>query len=215
MALVAVVLGGLTTTALTGPITTSAQGVIDDAADAETTVATDLDTPAEVGSARRAAPVRITTRIEQREVAIPAPIEHRDDELLPVGATRIDTAGVPGTRHETVEIVWRNGEVFAETVVSTILIAPTPVVVAVGTATSESATKDWAALAECESGGDPTIVSSSGRYHGLYQFDVSTWRSVGGGGLPSQAPADEQTARAMALYDERGASPWPTCGRHL
>jgi resuscitation-promoting factor RpfB len=74
---------------------------------------------------------------------------------------------------------------------------------------------NWAALAACESGGDPSIVSASGAYHGLYQFSVSTWRSVGGGGLPSQASASEQTYRAQLLYDRSGASPWPTCGSRL
>ncbi len=74
---------------------------------------------------------------------------------------------------------------------------------------------DWAALAECESGGDPDIVSSNGLYHGLYQFSVPTWRSVGGSGLPSDASASEQTMRAQRLYDEQGRSPWPVCGSRL
>ncbi len=74
---------------------------------------------------------------------------------------------------------------------------------------------DWAALARCESGGDPTIVSRTGKYHGLYQFDARTWQSVGGKGVASTAPAAEQTARAQMLYARRGAAPWPECGRRL
>lgn len=74
---------------------------------------------------------------------------------------------------------------------------------------------NWAALAKCESGGNPTIVSRTGKYHGLYQFDRSTWRSVGGQGVASTAPAAEQTARAQMLHAKRGASPWPECGRRL
>lgn len=74
---------------------------------------------------------------------------------------------------------------------------------------------NWAALAACESGGNPSIVSSNGLYHGLYQFDRGTWQSMGGSGVASQAPASEQTARAQALYSARGASPWPHCGPRL
>lgn len=73
---------------------------------------------------------------------------------------------------------------------------------------------DWAALARCESGGNPRAVNAAG-YYGLYQFNVATWRSVGGSGMPHHASADEQTYRAKMLYKSRGRSPWPTCGRLL
>jgi len=82
-------------------------------------------------------------------------------------------------------------------------------------APSNSGGQNWGALAACESGGDPNIVSANGLYHGLYQFDVQTWKSVGGSGLPSQASAAEQTQRAQALYADRGAQPWPVCGARL
>ncbi len=71
---------------------------------------------------------------------------------------------------------------------------------------------NWGALAQCESGGNPSIVSSNGLYHGMYQFNVDTWQAVGGSGLPSNASASEQTMRAQILYDMRGAQPWPACG---
>src|SRR5699024_10161711 len=71
------------------------------------------------------------------------------------------------------------------------------------------------ALAACESGGNPNIVSSNGLYHGLYQFDAQTWQSVGGSGVASQASAAEQTQRAQQLYDSRGSHPWPVCGSRL
>ncbi|GAB3221707.1 resuscitation-promoting factor [Kineococcus gypseus] len=74
---------------------------------------------------------------------------------------------------------------------------------------------NWSALAACESGGNPGIVSASGKYHGLYQFSVSTWRAVGGSGLPSQASASEQTYRAKLLYQRAGAGQWPVCGKRL
>ncbi|WP_435851559.1 ubiquitin-like domain-containing protein [Streptomyces thermolilacinus] len=74
---------------------------------------------------------------------------------------------------------------------------------------------NWAALAACESGGRPDAVDPSGTYGGLYQFDLRTWRSVGGSGRPQDASAAEQTYRAKKLYAKRGASPWPVCGRRL
>jgi hypothetical protein len=84
------------------------------------------------------------------------------------------------------------------------------------------APEKWAALRECESGGDYTIASRSGKYRGAYQFDRSTWNSVAGrhdpslvGVDPAAASPADQDAMALALYSERGARPWPHCGRHL
>lgn len=68
------------------------------------------------------------------------------------------------------------------------------------------------AIAACESGGDPTVVDASGTYHGLYQFDLATWASVGGSGSPAAASPEEQTYRASLLYSRAGSSPWPVCG---
>jgi soluble lytic murein transglycosylase-like protein len=68
------------------------------------------------------------------------------------------------------------------------------------------------AIAQCESGGDPTAVSADGTYRGLYQFDEGTWQSVGGTGDPAAASPAEQTMRAAMLYARSGSSPWPVCG---
>jgi TolA-binding protein len=68
------------------------------------------------------------------------------------------------------------------------------------------------AIASCESGGDPTAVSSDGTYRGKYQFDFGTWESVGGQGDPAAAPEAEQDYRAALLYSRSGSSPWPICG---
>ncbi|MEU4391874.1 transglycosylase family protein [Kribbella sp. NPDC023855] len=73
----------------------------------------------------------------------------------------------------------------------------------------------WAKVANCESSGNPRAVSANGKYYGLFQFDRQTWRSVGGSGSPAQASAAEQLMRAKKLYAQRGASPWPVCGRYL
>jgi CHASE1-domain containing sensor protein len=68
------------------------------------------------------------------------------------------------------------------------------------------------AIGACESGGDPTAVSSDGSYRGKYQFDYGTWESVGGSGDPAAASEDEQDYRAALLYAQSGSSPWPVCG---
>ena len=67
-------------------------------------------------------------------------------------------------------------------------------------------------IAACESGGDPTAVSSDGTYRGKYQFDRGTWASVGGSGDPAAAPEAEQDYRAALLYSRSSSSPWPVCG---
>jgi hypothetical protein len=67
-------------------------------------------------------------------------------------------------------------------------------------------------IGACESGGDPTAVSSDGTYRGKYQFDFGTWESIGGSGDPAAASEQEQDYRAALLYAQSGSSPWPVCG---
>jgi len=93
--------------------------------------------------------------------------------------------------------------------------APRPAAPSTPSAPSGSSGLNWAALARCESGGNPRAVSANGLYYGLYQFSLGTWQGVGGSGRPSDASASEQTARAAALYRSAGRSPWPVCGKYL
>jgi Transglycosylase-like domain len=72
----------------------------------------------------------------------------------------------------------------------------------------------WSRLRFCESGGLYTTSSGNG-FYGAYQFDLQTWRTMGGSGLPSSAPYWEQDLRAKGLYQARGSQPWPICGRFL
>jgi hypothetical protein len=67
-------------------------------------------------------------------------------------------------------------------------------------------------IAACESGGDPTAVSSTGTYRGKYQFSYATWAAVGGSGDPAAAPEAEQDYRAALLYNRSGPGQWPVCG---
>ena len=69
-------------------------------------------------------------------------------------------------------------------------------------------------IAECESGGDITAVSSNGRYFGKYQFSKATWKANGGrGSNPAQATEAEQDRVALKLYKAEGLDPWPSCGK--
>lgn len=69
-------------------------------------------------------------------------------------------------------------------------------------------------IAQCESGGDITAVSSNGKYFGKYQFSKSTWKAQGGkGSNPAAAPEAEQDRVAVKLYKAEGLAPWPSCGR--
>jgi hypothetical protein len=70
----------------------------------------------------------------------------------------------------------------------------------------------WAKLRQCESSGNYRVVSDSGTYRGAYQFDTSTWQSVGGTGSPERASKSEQDFRALYLYRMRGLQPWECAG---
>jgi peptidoglycan hydrolase-like protein with peptidoglycan-binding domain len=80
-------------------------------------------------------------------------------------------------------------------------------------ATTGSASAALERIAQCESGGDPTAVSSSGQYRGKYQFDRQTWAANGGSGDPAAASEAEQDRIAAKLYAAQGATPWPVCGK--
>lgn len=72
----------------------------------------------------------------------------------------------------------------------------------------------WDRLAQCESGGRWNINTGNGYYGGL-QFLPSTWRGVGGTGLPHQHSREEQIKRAQILQARSGWGQWPACARKL
>jgi peptidoglycan hydrolase-like protein with peptidoglycan-binding domain len=65
----------------------------------------------------------------------------------------------------------------------------------------------WYQLRMCESSNNYSINTGNDHY-GAYQFDLATWRGVGGTGYPNTASKAEQDARALILYRERGWQPW-------
>jgi uncharacterized protein YabE (DUF348 family) len=170
---------------------------------------------------------RILVRPATETVTIAAKVTTRTDDTMTVGQKKTLSTGQDGKERQVVRYVYTDGKLTTRQVVSkTVLAVAKPTVVARGTkrvaaaATSTAIPSsagglNWAALARCESGGRASVVSANGMYHGLYQFSVSTWQSLGGSGVPSQASAAEQTAMAAKLYARSGAGQWPVCGSHL
>ncbi|CAN5155516.1 hypothetical protein BH09PAT3_BH09PAT3_6960 [soil metagenome] len=72
----------------------------------------------------------------------------------------------------------------------------------------------WDRLAACEAGGNWSINTGNGYYGGL-QFTTSSWRAVGGSGLPSDASREEQIMRGQMLQARQGWGAWPACSAKL
>ncbi|MEU4094542.1 ubiquitin-like domain-containing protein [Streptomyces sp. NPDC026673] len=165
--------------------------------------------------------MRIRGHDEVHEEPVPFPVERTDDPSLFEGTTAVDSKGRNGLRrvtyaYRTVDGIRKKPRRVAEK----LLREPVRQVERVGTKPLPNSVKgadhlNWKALAQCEAGGRPNAVDASGTYGGLYQFDRRTWRNLGGHGRPQDASAKEQTFRAKRLYIQRGASPWPVCGRKL
>ncbi|WP_052459735.1 transglycosylase family protein [Tessaracoccus massiliensis] len=68
----------------------------------------------------------------------------------------------------------------------------------------------WDRIARCESGNRWNINTGNGYYGGL-QFNLATWRSVGGtdfAAYPHHATREEQITVANRLHAKRGFQPW-------
>ena len=84
---------------------------------------------------------------------------------------------------------------------------------AASTSSGTAPSAELEAIAQCESGGDPTAVSPNGRYRGKYQFSRATWRSLGGTGDPAAAPESVQDELAAELMRKQGPNAWPVCSQ--
>ncbi|WP_205708972.1 ubiquitin-like domain-containing protein [Kineococcus siccus] len=189
-----------------------------------------------VGAGLRVQVVRVDRSQSTEVVDLPHGSRTERTDALFTGERKVVTPGVEGSKTVTFDDVYRDGVRAQHDVAGEVVdVAPVEEVVQVGTkakpapapkpaaaapsggggSVSGADGLNWGALAACESGGNASIVSASGKYHGLYQFSVATWRAVGGSGLPSQASAGEQTYRAKLLYQRAGAGQWPVCGKRL
>ncbi|MGW7516644.1 ubiquitin-like domain-containing protein [Streptomyces sp. NPDC054796] len=165
--------------------------------------------------------MRITGGQKVAEERIPYDTVRREDASLNKGTEVVERQGRPGLRRTTYRLRTVNGVKEKPKRIGTEVVRrPQARIVKVGTKPMPRSVAgadhlNWGGLAQCESGGRPDAVDPSGTYGGLYQFDTQTWRRLGGSGRPQDASGAEQTFRAKKLYVDRGASPWPHCGRRL
>ncbi|RVU18643.1 resuscitation-promoting factor [Streptomyces antnestii] len=165
--------------------------------------------------------MRIKGSREVREEPIAFAVERTQDPTLFRGTEVVERAGRQGTRRVTYALRTVNGvRQKPRRLEAEVVREPRSQLVKVGTRPLPSSVAgadslNWSALARCESGGRPSATDATGTYGGLYQFDVQTWHSLGGGGRPQDASASEQTYRAKKLYVQRGTGPWPHCGGRL
>jgi uncharacterized protein YabE (DUF348 family) len=168
------------------------------------------------------------TRIDRRRVtareSVPFTVTRKSSSSMFRGDTKVISDGSAGSRVAVYDVVLANGKVASRRLISAkVTRAPVVEVLMVGTKARPSTggsvgggldSLNWAALADCESGGNPRAVNPAG-YYGLYQFSLGTWHSVGGSGNPIDNSSSEQTYRAKLLYKRSGAGQWPVCGRKL
>ncbi len=72
----------------------------------------------------------------------------------------------------------------------------------------------FAALRNCESGGDYSTNTGNG-YYGAYQFSLSTWHGIGETGYPWQASPAVQDQAALTEQRDAGWGAWPECAAEL
>ncbi len=150
------------------------------------------------------------------EEPVDFPVQQIQDANQPVGYRQIKTAGVLGKKIVTYEIEMQNGQEVSRHVIQSVqTLAPQQQVETVGTKPSFSG--DFGAalakLRSCEGG--YSSWNPAGPYYGAYQFGQGTWASVADPAKYGNASPAEQDAAAYKLYQRRGWSPWPSCGRNL
>ncbi|WP_282580257.1 resuscitation-promoting factor [Nocardioides sp. InS609-2] len=144
----------------------------------------------------------------------------QDDDSMNEGDTSTEREGRTGLRDVTYELTFENGRLVARKVVTAdVSRKPTDAIVKVGTGSNgpnfAGGSTVWDALAQCEAGGNWAINTGNGYYGGL-QFNLGTWQSNGGSGLPSQASRETQIAIATKVRDASGGyGAWPACSSKL
>jgi uncharacterized protein YabE (DUF348 family) len=171
----------------------------------------------------------VLTRIDHKRVSsresVPFGVTRKTSSSMFKGEKKVISSGKQGSRIAVYDVALADGKVTNRKLISAkVLSAPVVEVLMVGTKARSSGgggsvgggvdSLNWAALADCESGGNPRAVNPAG-YYGLYQFSLGTWHSVGGSGNPIDNSSAEQTYRAKLLYQKAGAGQWPVCGRKL
>ena len=166
---------------------------------------------------------RVTVTEASRTEAIAFQTTKQDDPNAYKGSTTTVTKGVAGSRTLVEKVTTVNGTVTSREVLSsTTTKEPVTAVVKVGTKALPPSSSSggtginlaneamWDRIARCESGNRWNINTGNGYYGGL-QFNLQTWRSVGGtdfAAYPHQATREQQITVANRLYAQRGLQPW-------
>lgn len=176
---------------------------------------------------------RISAGVEETEKeTLPHSTTEVPDAQMFEGEKKVTTAGVDGERTRVFAVTVVDGREVSRTLVSeTVTREPVGEAVAIGTkkrpapeaakpangsgAAPSSGT--WAALAQCESGGNWHINNGNGYYGGL-QFSSGSWLGAGGGAyapVASDATPEQQIAVAEKLRANGGWGHWPSCAAKL
>jgi uncharacterized protein YabE (DUF348 family) len=200
-------------------------------------VSAPLDAPVVEGLA--VAVTRITTETATVDSDIAFTTREEQSGDLYKGEKKVQQAGKAGVRRTSFEVTRADGaevartqvgeEVVAQPVEKVVLVgtkerpapapAPAPARASGGSSSGDSAPavaggSVWDRLAQCEAGGNWSINTGNGYYGGL-QFSASSWRAVGGSGLPHQASREQQIAMGEKLRAAQGWGAWPSCSRKL
>lgn len=153
----------------------------------------------------------------------------KDDDSMYDDESETQREGEAGSRNVTYRLTYHNGELHGtKELKSDVTKKPVDEIVRVGTKEHEEVAEPeesganyaggnsvWDSLAQCESGGNWAINTGNGYYGGL-QFNLGTWQSYGGSGLPSDASRETQIAIATKVRDASGGyGAWPACAASL
>ncbi|HKE50915.1 MAG TPA: ubiquitin-like domain-containing protein, partial [Actinomycetes bacterium] len=115
---------------------------------------------------------QISGKMETRRETLHREVKRVNDSSLSLGLVKVSRIGRDGTADVTYELVRRNGQwAIRRELDRTIIRRPIAQVLRVGTGPwphTGAEGLNWAALAQCESGGNPRAVNPNGHY-GLYQ----------------------------------------------
>jgi uncharacterized protein YabE (DUF348 family) len=154
--------------------------------------------------------------------SIPFETQSTSDDSMYKGEQTVVRAGRAGHRDVTYKLRYENGRLVGRHVVAVRnVVQPVAALVKVGTKEKEvvpttssysSGSSVWDAIAACESGGNWAANTGNGYYGGL-QFNLGTWQSYGGSGLPSENSREQQIAIAEKVRAASGGyGAWPNCG---
>jgi uncharacterized protein YabE (DUF348 family) len=172
--------------------------------------------------------VRVTSKQVSETQPIPFETKKVESNDLYKGVTKVQEDGAPGVRTITYTVTLADGEeekrvksgekVTKQPVTKVVAVGtkerPAPKASSSGSAPAVSGDSVWDRLAQCEAGGNWYINSGNGYYGGL-QFSASSWRAVGGTGLPHQNSREVQIQMGERLKAKQGWGAWPACSAKL